>query len=236
MSTTTTNEHRYNRKYSISAVGDIVDQATSLRSSELGSLLTSESHMRVTTEGLTAGTTIDVKVKLRNSSSFTVLATLTGSETKIIDITTWDIVHFEVTAYDAQPGNLIVTAFVKNPPPVSIADVGIIDSDGDELDVQPDGSINVNVSSCETATIYNVTITGPDVGVEKSQAFTNGSRKILIRHRDGGRLEFAFTPSFTSFITIPKGASYSEEGLNLQSKTIYFKASKVGVVEILEWS
>lgn len=230
---------KYNRKFTINSAGDIIDQASNLQSTELGALVSTESHARVSTENLTAGTTVEVRVKLRNQSSFTTLTTITGSETKIVDLTTWDIIHYVVTNYDGTPGSLIVTAFVKNPPPTAAnSTVNVVDSDGDELDVNPDGSINVNVasSSATSPAIYNVTVGIGDVGVELSQALSSGTKKILIKHRTNGNIEFGFTAGLSEFITIPKGSGWSEDGLNLSSTTVYFKTDKEGVVEILEWS
>lgn len=92
------------------------------------------------------------------------------------------------------------------------------------------------VEAAVTATIYNVSAL--TAGTEYSQALSSGTKSFTIRSRGNSELKLAFTSgeSGTKFVTIPKGASYSQEGLNF-SGTLYFQANKNSeTIEIVEWS
>ena len=88
-----------------------------------------------------------------------------------------------------------------------------------------------------TPKIYNVSV--PLANTEVSQALTASTKYFMIKARGSSKLQFAFisTESSTNFITVPAGSSYSESGLSLTGKTIYFQTSKASeTVEIMEWS
>jgi hypothetical protein len=100
-----------------------------------------------------------------------------------------------------------------------------------------DGDLTITDGGAATPAIYNVS--APISGTEYSQALSTGTKKFLIRVRGNADLQLAFTngDSSTTFITIPAGASYKEDSLNLSSLTLYFQCNKASqTVEILEWS
>lgn len=76
----------------------------------------------------------------------------------------------------------------------------------------------------------------PAANAIQSIALSANTIKILIKHRDGGKLDFSFDSSLTTFITLPRGGVYSDEGFLLTGKTIYFRSPKVGTIELLEYS
>lgn len=240
MAVTLHHDDKFHRAYKITKTGDIFDVA-SPRTSGLGSFLSTESHVRVITENLTGGTQIAVKVRLKNqpASSFITIATITGSENRLLDLTAYDIIHFQVTNYDGAEGILYASGFVKNSPPGIAADtVKITDNDGDILDlveVEPGeyGIRTIPDTEPTTPKITNFNIVA--TSTEYSITLTNGTRKLLIKHRDGGIIEFSFTSGLPTFIKIPKGVSYSESDLNLQGQTLYFTSNKTGTLEVLEW-
>lgn len=88
-----------------------------------------------------------------------------------------------------------------------------------------------------TPVIYNKS--APTANTEVSQLLTDGTKKFLIRVRGNANLQLAFTSteSGSKFISVPAGSSYSVEGLNLTSTTLYFQTDKnTQAVEVLEWS
>lgn len=103
-----------------------------------------------------------------------------------------------------------------------------------------DGEIDVtaDIESSTTPAIYNVS--APVAGTEYSQVLTDGTKKIFVSSRDRkATVQFSFVSSTTgtNYITIPAGASYNEEGLNLTGVTIYFQTDKASqTIEIKEWT
>ena len=175
-----------------------------------------------------------------DESTWTTLKSISGNETQIIDITTYEVVHFFVSTYDSTPGFLIVTGFAKNAPPGLSDAVQICDSNNncaDLVDIGGNYALPVVQSTPTTSpNIYNITISSGNVNVINSQAIINGTSKFFIKHRSLGKIEFGFTSTLPEYIEINKGTSYSEDGLNLQSQTLYFRTDTPGVIEILVWS
>lgn len=87
-----------------------------------------------------------------------------------------------------------------------------------------------------TPIITNITITLGDIGTELSHLLPNGTKKILIKHRTSGNIDLSFITGLTNYIAIPKGASYSENDLNAQNETLFYRTDKSGTIEILTWS
>lgn len=83
--------------------------------------------------------------------------------------------------------------------------------------------------------IYNVV--AATAGTEYSQAVTE-AKKMTIQVRDPStdlQLAFVSGDTGTTFIKVPRGCTFSQEGLNFNG-TIYFQTSKdAKVVEILIW-
>jgi hypothetical protein len=86
-----------------------------------------------------------------------------------------------------------------------------------------------------TPTIENINITIGDINTEQSYIIPNGTKKILIKHRLNGKIEFSFTTGLVNYVEVPKGASYTETDLNTQNETIFYRTDKIGTIEILTW-
>lgn len=87
-----------------------------------------------------------------------------------------------------------------------------------------------------TATIYNVSV--PLANTEVSQSLNSGTKKFTIRVRGSSTLKLAFTAldSGSLYLTVPRGASYSEEGVNFTG-SLYFQTDQPSqTVEIVEWT
>lgn len=124
---------------------------------------------------------------------------------------------------------------------IAVGNVTIQDDDGDELEVNPDGSINVNVLDAAASTpsdpfIENISIASANT--EYSFAFPAKTIRFLMRIRDGSaKVQFAWASGDTNvkFMTMNVGTFYSEE-TQLGGKTIYFQANKANqIMELLYW-
>jgi len=112
---------------------------------------------------------------------------------------------------------------------------------GEYLAINPDGSINVVISSSlsppVTPTIANVP--APLASTEYSYAFPANTKKFLMKVRGGyatAQVAYAAGTSSTNFITIDVGCDYSEDGIDFTGKILYFQLTKPGkIVEILTW-
>ena len=94
----------------------------------------------------------------------------------------------------------------------------------------------VTLAGASTPTIYNVTAAVPNI--EYSQALSADTVKITVRSRSGANTRIAFSSGDTivSWITIPGGATWAEDGLRLSSATLYFQCDAADILEILEWT
>ncbi len=70
----------------------------------------------------------------------------------------------------------------------------------------------------------------------QSIALTANTFKILIKHRNKGSIDFSFDAALTTFISMPKGGIYSDDGFTLVGKTLYFRSPVTGTIELLEYS
>lgn len=120
---------------------------------------------------------------------------------------------------------------------ISIGSVTIKDSDGDELDINPDGSVNAVVGGVNTPVISNfITI---NASTEYNYSFPANTKKFSLNARGNAKLQFSYTigQSGSNFKTVFPGNSYSESNIVVPILTIYFQSNKAGeVVEILSWS
>jgi hypothetical protein len=99
-------------------------------------------------------------------------------------------------------------------------------------------TVRPSFSTASNPTIYNVNLIL--AGTEYSQVLNNAVKKILIRVRTGDstlRLAFVSGNTNTVYVTVPKGANYFEENLDLSGVTIYLQSDvSARVAEILEWT
>lgn len=85
-----------------------------------------------------------------------------------------------------------------------------------------------------TPNIQNIDLTVP--GTIYPVTIEEGALKMLFQSRNDATLEFSFEPSFSSYITLPRGTTYSEDDLNLTGKTMYIRTKKTTVLELLQWT
>lgn len=137
----------------------------------------------------------------------------TGSDTQYFEGTVDEDIKGTAIMWETS-GNTLVPVSSANPLPIALSTTPVVS----------------NVS------IYNVASPGI-ANTEFSQALTDGTTSFTVRVRGTADLQFAFTSSFTEAITVPAGASFTQDNVNLQSESLYMKCSKASqVIEILEWS
>lgn len=89
-----------------------------------------------------------------------------------------------------------------------------------------------------TPNVINVTSPGA-ANTEFSQSLSTNTKQFLLRTRGNGKLQLSFTSgqSGTTFITLEKNASLSQQNLELTNITLYMQCDKASeIIEILEWT
>lgn len=108
----------------------------------------------------------------------------------------------------------------------------------DQLEINPDGSINaVIVSGGSVADPFVANVPAASAGTEYSFAFPTGTIKFKLRARGTSKLQLAYVlgDTATDYFTLIAGNSY-DESMDVSGKTIYFLANKnTEVVEIIYW-
>jgi len=87
-----------------------------------------------------------------------------------------------------------------------------------------------------TPTVINKTLTTKNT--EYDQALPESTKKFTLQARTAVDVKLAFEDgeSGTTYLTIKSGSSYSEEGIDLRSKTLRLQSGDDGVVvEIIAW-
>lgn len=161
----------------------------------------------------------------------------TGTVDTSIDITLYDRLYVESSSA-LTAGELAISAFLT-PNNVSMTLTGgdataanqVVAND---LLTQVLAELTRDINCSSTPEIINLDLTV--VGTTFSIDLPLDCKRFSIRHRDQGKLEMAFESSLTTFLTVPKGNSFTEQGLCLVSKTIYVKSDKIGVVELIAWT
>ena len=112
MPNTFTLDDKFQRRLSVTATGDLkINPAAYKASEEVYENLRTENILKVSTEELGAGTSVEVFARMATQPAFTSLGTISGGSVKSFDISTWDHVKTSVTAYDGTPGFLAISAF-----------------------------------------------------------------------------------------------------------------------------
>lgn len=89
-------------------------------------------------------------------------------------------------------------------------------------------------SANTTPYIYNISC--PVSGTEYTQALPLNAKGFSIKARGSSRIEFAYSPLSSSFLTLPAGATFEDRNF-YQSQSIYFRCSKSDeVVEIVAYA
>jgi hypothetical protein len=200
--------------------------------------ITSDTQIRLITENAGATNTIAVYGRIQGQNSFALIDTVVGNTTKLIDVALYDFLDLEVITYDSL-GNY-----------VDLAGSGFKVSSGGTSG----GNVNVtnfpnpqNVNVVNIPTVNTNVVAGNPVilnmalgiaGVEYSLVLPDGTKKFSL-NAVGATIVITFGwVSGGPVITIPKGCSYTVEGVSLTgaNRTIYLKTNTNGTtIEILSW-
>jgi hypothetical protein len=96
------------RKFSIK---EYITTSGEIRPSVNGLDISNLNQLRVVVEDAGGSNAIEVKVKLNGQSSFTTLTTITGSDTQVIDIETYDRIKLECTTLDGSRVLVVAVGF-----------------------------------------------------------------------------------------------------------------------------
>lgn len=115
--------------------------------------------------------------------------------------------------------------------------VTIIDKDGDELDINPDGSINARVQGLVVGLPQTINMDLPTLGTEYVVNLPITVRRFQIKARGLAKLNLAYTALSTQPITISPGCTYEEANLVTPSALrLYIKSNKPNtVIEAVYW-
>jgi hypothetical protein len=97
-------------------------------------------------------------------------------------------------------------------------------------------TIRAKIVTPASPTIYNVPVVIADE--EYYQDFSPSTKKFTIRSRQNAVLKVAFSigETGTNYITIPRGMTYCEDGIDF-SGTVFFRSDTPDIiVEVLEWT
>jgi len=96
----------------------------------------------------------------------------------------------------------------------------------------------VVIQGATAPVITNLSI--PLANTEVAHVLSSGLKKITVRIRGGtsrAKIAFVATESATKYITIERGAVFSEDGLVLNGQTLYIQTTQAAqIAEILEWT
>jgi len=94
---------------------------------------------------------------------------------------------------------------------------------------------DITVQGAQNVKITNYNIAAADT--EYSVALTSNLKDAIIRNRDISVTKVSFTSgeSGTTYFTIPKGCTLQLSDLDFTGKTIYFQASDISTLEIMEF-
>lgn len=103
---------KYNRVVKLDRTGIYTTKTVSL-SCEKEIYISTETVLRAITENVGPTNEIEIQARILNQSTWQTIETLTGNENKLIDISTWDQIRYNVTTLDnTASSKLVVSAFV----------------------------------------------------------------------------------------------------------------------------
>lgn len=115
--------------------------------------------------------------------------------------------------------------------------VTLTDDDGDKLDINPDGSINVVIQGQSAGVPTTRTLNMPIEGDEYLLDLPVNVRRFSVKARGLAKLNIAYTSNSLTPITLSPGCVYEESSLVTPAAlTLYIKSNKPNtVVEAVYW-
>ena len=196
-----------------------------------------ENIARIVSEGVVGD--YEVSVKLIGERFWTPIFVGTGTVDTTIDISLYDNIRIS-TLTAVTEGTIAISAFLI-PGSSTMTPTGGDATAANQVatnvalgNILNELQTNPELECAETPTIFNINVSA--TGMVYDVLLPTDTKRFLIRHRNQGNIEFAFEPTMASFITVPKGTSYTDKDLCLISQIIYFRSTKPGIIEIIAWT
>jgi hypothetical protein len=97
----------------------VLDGTTGIKGGSSGLSCFAETVLRFEVTGVGVTNAIDVQVKLRNSSNWYIIATITGAVTGTLDVSTYDFIRYNVVTANGT-GSLYASGYILNNPSSSL--------------------------------------------------------------------------------------------------------------------
>lgn len=195
----------------------------------------SDTQVRLIVENAGVANTIAVYGRIQGQNSFQLIDTVVGSTTKLIDVALFDFLDLEVITYDSL-GNYVDLAgsgFTSQGSGGSVASVVSVSNFPNPQNVVVTNSPPVVAGN---PLVLNMSLAS--AGTEYSLQLADSTKKFSL-NAVGASIVITFGwVSGGPVITIPKGCSYTVDGVLLQGsyRTIYIKSNtNATVIEILSW-
>lgn len=178
-----------------------------------------------------------IEARLIAEETNTVLFVGTGTVTEVIDVCLFDRLSLRAST-NLTSGTIAISGFEKCMVGSSSGGGGDATAanqvTGNNLLSQILTEVSDDVEYANIPEIVNFPIN--TANTINSIPLPTNTKKFMLRHRDRGKLEFAYDNGLTAYMTIPKGNTYVENDLLLVNQTLYFRSDKPGTVELLTWT
>jgi len=108
---------------------------------------------------------------------------------------------------------------------------------GEQFNDIVDAVNGISSSNKDAPVVSNTLIV--NANTEYSHAFGTGVKAFTMRARENNDIKFSYATGTTNttYMTLKRGAVYTEDGLNATGLIIYFESLASGItVEIVEWT
>jgi hypothetical protein len=201
--------------------------------------ITSDSQIRIIVENAGPINSVAVYGRIQGQNSYQLIDTVVGSSSKLIEVALFDFLDLEIVSYDslsnyvdiagsgftvagtsgALPSSVSVTNF-PNPQNVAVVNTPTVITD----------------LAAGTPTISNMTLAL--IGTEYNMLLPVNTKKFTVRVVGYTAIITMGFVSNGTFITIPRGCSYTVDMVLLQSgnRTIYLKTNVTNaLLEVVSW-
>jgi hypothetical protein len=206
--------------------------------------ITNDTQIKMVIANAGASNTVGVYGKIQGQNSFSLIDTLIGNSTKVIDVSYYDFLDIEIITYDSLSNYVDVSGsgFVT-----SLKSTASSSASGGNVNVANFPEIQ-NVAVINSPQVFtDLTATTPTVSIlnlgtantEYELALPVNTKKINVKVHDySAPLRIGFVSGGEKF-NVPRGCSFTEESLKLISgkNTLYLSSTKDNIiVECLSWA
>jgi hypothetical protein len=201
--------------------------------------ITSDSQIRVIIENAGPTNTVAVYGRIQGQNSYQLIDTVVGTSNKLIDVALFDFLELEVVAYDTLGSYIDIagSGFTTTSGGSTVASNVTVTNfpNPQNVNVVNNAAVTTELSA-NTPTISNITLV--NIGTEYNIILPVNTKRFSVRVRNGSAVVTLGFETSSTYLTIPRGCSYSDNTLMLQTgkRTLYLK-SNVGniVIECVSW-